>query len=76
MLVSIITFRLGETNTMIDYILVNNRYRSGIKNVKVISDEEIVSQHSLLSMDSVLKKGQEESKIQKEIETVEVESWR
>ena len=76
MLVSIITFRLGETNTMIDYILVNNRYRSGIKNVKVISDEEIVSQHSLLSMDSVLKKGQEESKIQKEIETVEVESRR
>ena len=76
MLVSIITFRLGETNTMIDYILVNNRYRSGIKNVKVISDEKIVSQHSLLSMDSVLKKGQEESKIQKEIETVEVESRR
>ena len=39
----IITFRSGETETMIDYILVNNKYRSSIKDVKVIPCEEIVS---------------------------------
>ena len=38
------TFRSGETETMIDYILVNNKYRSSVKDVKVISGEEIVSQ--------------------------------
>ena len=41
---------------MIDYV-VNNKYRSSVKDVKC-----------LLSME-----GQEESKIQKEIETMEVE---
>ena len=30
----LITFRLGETETMIDYILVNNKYRSSVKDVK------------------------------------------
>ena len=38
------TFRSGETETMIDYILVNNKYRSSVKDAKVISGEEIVSQ--------------------------------
>ena len=47
----LITFRSGETETMIDYILVNNKYRSSAKDVKVISGEGIVSQHSLLLMD-------------------------
>ena len=37
-----ITSRSGETETMIDYVLVNNKYRSSFKNVKVIPDEEIV----------------------------------
>ena len=64
-----ITFRSGETETMIDYILANNKYRSSVKDVKVIPGEKIVSQHCLLSMDLVFK----ESKIQKEIKTVEVE---
>ena len=41
---------------MIDYILVKNRYRSSVKDVKVISGEEIVSKHCLLSMDIVFKK--------------------
>ena len=52
----LITFRLGETETMIDYILVNNKYRSSVKDVKVIPGEEIVSQHCLLLMDMVFKK--------------------
>ena len=38
----LITFRSGETETMIDYILVKNKYRSSVKDVKVISGEEIV----------------------------------
>ena len=52
----LITFRSGETETMIDYILVNSKYRSGVKVVKVISGEAIVSQHCLLLMDIVFKK--------------------
>ena len=52
----LITFRLGETETVIDYILVNNKYRSSVKDVKVIPGEEIVSQHCLLLMDMVFKK--------------------
>ena len=39
----LITFRLGETDTTIDYILVNNKYRSSVKDVKVIPGEGIVS---------------------------------
>ena len=49
------TFRLGKTETMIDYILVNNKYRSSVKDVKVIPGEETVSQHCFLLMDMVLK---------------------
>ena len=52
----LITFRLGESETMIDYILVNSKYISSAKYVKVIPGEEIVSQHRLLFMDMVLKK--------------------
>ena len=52
----LITFRLDETETMIDYILVNNKYRSSVKNVKVIPGEEIVSQHGLVLMNMVFKK--------------------
>ena len=39
----LLIFRLGETETMISYILVNNKYRSSVKDAKVIPDEEIVS---------------------------------
>ena len=41
---------------MIDYILVNNKYRSSVKDAKVIPGEEIVSQHCLLLMDMMFKK--------------------
>ena len=41
---------------MIDYILVNYKYRSSVKDVKVIPGEEVVWQHCLLLMDMVLKK--------------------
>ena len=41
---------------MIDYLLVNNKYRSSVKDVKVIPGEEIVNQHCLLLMDMVIKK--------------------
>ena len=33
------TLSLGETETMIDYILVNNNYRSSAKEVRVIGCE-------------------------------------
>ena len=49
------SLRSGETETMIDYILVNSKYRSSAKDVKVISGGEIVSQHFLLLMDMVFK---------------------
>ena len=49
-------FRLGETDTTIDYILVNNKYRSSVKDVKVIPGEGIVSQYCPLLMDMVFKK--------------------
>ena len=52
----LITFKFGENETMIDSILVNIKYRSSVKDVKVISGEEIVSQHCLLFMDMVFKK--------------------
>ena len=52
----LITFRLSETETMIKYIIVNNKYRRSVKDVKVIPAEEIVNQHYLLLMDIVLKK--------------------
>ena len=50
------TFISGENETMIDYILVNNKYRSSVKHVKVIRGEEMVSHHCLMLMDMVFKK--------------------
>ena len=47
---------LGKTETMIDYILANSRYRSSVKDVKVIPGEEIVSQHCLMLIDMMFKK--------------------
>ena len=61
---------------MIDYILVNNKYRSNVKDVKVIPGEEIVSQHCLLLMDMVLKKmAREKVKFRKKLK-LEVERVR
>ena len=56
---------------------MNNKYRSSVKDVKASPGEEIVCQHCFLLMDIVYqKKGQEESKIQKENETVKVQRVR
>ena len=52
----LITFRSDETEIMTDYILVNNKNGSSVKDVKVIPGEEIVSQHCLLLIDMVFKK--------------------
>ena len=53
---SLRTFRSGETETMIDYTLMDNKCRSSVKDVKVILGEEKGSQHCLLLMDRVFKK--------------------
>ena len=50
----LITFR--SSDLIIDYFLVNNKYRSSAKDVKVIPGEDIASQHCLLLMDMVFKK--------------------
>ena len=47
------TFKSGKTETMIDYILVNNKYESSVKDVKVILGEEVWSQHCLLARKKV-----------------------
>ena len=43
----LVAFRSGETETMIDYILVNNRYKSSVEDVKVMSGKEIVNQNEM-----------------------------
>ena len=50
-----ITFRLGASEAMINYILVTSKYKSSVKDVKVIPGEEIVSQDCLLLVDMVFK---------------------
>ena len=52
----LITFISGETETMIDYILVNNKYRPSAKDMEIIPDEMIVRQHCLLLMNMVFRK--------------------
>ena len=52
----LITFRSGETETMIDYILVNNKYTSSVKDVKVIQGEDRVGLYYFLLMNMVFKK--------------------
>ena len=64
----LITFRSSDTETMINYILVNSKYRSSLKDVKVIPGEEIVNQHCLLLMDMVFKKkGRRKVKFRKKL---------
>ena len=41
---------------MLDYILVDKRYRSSVNYVKVVSGEEILNQDCLLSMNMAFKK--------------------
>ena len=61
----LITLRLGETETMIDCILLNNKYI--VKDVKVIPDEERVSHHCLLLMEVFKKKVRWEGKFVKKL---------
>ena len=72
----LMTFRSGETETMINYILVNNKYRSSVKGCE--SNPRWWDRESTLSSADGygVQKGQEENKILKEIETVEVERVR
>ena len=58
---------LGETETMIDYILANNKYRNSVKDVKVIPSEEIVSQHCLMLIDMFKKKVKRKVKFRKKL---------
>ena len=51
----LITFRSGETETVIDYIYVNNKY-SKYRCESISPGEEIAGQHCLLLMDMVFKK--------------------
>ena len=54
---------------MIDYIPVNNKYRSSVKDVRVIPGEEIASQYCLLLMDMVFKmKARRKVKFRKKLE--------
>ena len=62
-----ITFRSGETETMIDYILANNKYRNSVKDVKVIPGEEIASQHCILLMHMFKKKVTRKVKFRKKL---------
>ena len=63
----LITFRSDKIETMINFILVNNKYRSSIEDVKVISGEETVSQHCLLLNDMVFKKVKRKVKFKKKL---------
>ena len=47
----LITYVSGNSKTQIDYIMVRNKDRKFLKDVKVISGEEIVQQHQLLLSD-------------------------
>ena len=52
----LIISRSGETETTMNgYTLVNNKYRSSVKDVQVIPVGEVVRQHCLLLMDMVFK---------------------
>ena len=55
----LITYESGGCQTQIDYILVRKSDRKVVKDVKVISGEECVSQHRLLVCDIVVKNAKE-----------------
>ena len=55
----LITYESGGWQTQIDYILVRKSDRKVVKDVKVVSDEECVSQHRLLVCNIVVKNAKE-----------------
>ena len=46
----LVTFSSGEVETLIDNNLVNSKYSSRVKDVKVIPDNKVASQHYHLPM--------------------------
>ena len=55
-----ITYSSGDCSTQIDYILVRNKDRKLVKDVKVTSSEEVVSQHCIVASDVKIKPCKEE----------------
>ena len=55
-----ITYSSGDCSTQIDYILVSNKDRKLVKDVKVIFSEEVVSQHCIVVSDVKIKPCKEE----------------
>ena len=51
----LITYESGGCQTWFDYILVRKSDRKVVKDAKVVSGEECVSQHRLLACDIVVK---------------------
>ena len=49
-----ITYRSGSGRRQIDYILMRKRDFKLVKNVKVVPNEEFVSQHKLLIADTLI----------------------
>lgn len=49
-------FKLNDIDTVTDYILGKNRSRSKVKDVKVITGKEVMTQHCLFFMDVFLSK--------------------
>ena len=56
----IITYSSGDCSTQIDYILVRNKDRKLVKDVKVISREEVASQHRIVVSDVKIEPCKEE----------------
>ena len=50
----LITYRLGPSKTLTDYIIVRNRDRKRVTDVKVIAGEEISQQYQLLICDIMI----------------------
>ena len=56
-----------DIKTVIDYIVVNNRYRGSVKDAKAIGDEEVEGQHCPLAMDVLLSKEVKKKKFRKKM---------
>ena len=50
----LVTYRSGLCSTQIDYILVRNVDKKAVKDIKVISGEEVAQQHQLLISDLIV----------------------
>ena len=59
----IITYSSGDCSTQIDYILVRNKDRKLVKDVTIISREEVLSQHRIVVLDVKIKFCKEEKQL-------------